>query len=128
MNYEEIVLLVSTTGIGAGVYTLLEVIKPWLKGIFNIPTVKKLITVNLKRLGIPSDNAYDAVIKMIVFALAYAIAWEMGNKGDLLVLLGRNAHSSYLGYALTAAVITSGDLAVNAFEQSRKSSAGAESQ
>ena len=114
-------ILISTTVIGADVYSCFQVMKPLFKCLFVIPKVKQLFTwIIVTRFGMSLEGTYNAAIKILVFMLAYAIAYEMGNRGDLLVLLGRNAHSSYLGFALTAGIIASGDLAIDAFEQSRK--------
>lgn len=118
--YSQIVALVATTGIGAGVYSFLEILKPWLKGFYSIPYVKMVAQAITARLGIDNGAAYDALMKLLVFVVAYIVAWQMGANGDLLVLIGRTAETSYIGYACTAFVIASGDLAVNAFEQSRK--------
>ncbi len=123
MTIESIIALVATTGIGAAIYGGLELAKPWLKLIAGLPWIKRGIdwfTVRFVIAETDMAKVYDALIKAIVFVLAWTMAWQMGAKGDLLVLLEYNLEPSYIGYAVTACVVAFGDLILDYIEQRNK--------
>lgn len=123
--YDQIMVLVATTGIGTVVYGFLEVTKPWLKALYNIPIIKSIWGKISTRFGINNKKAYDALIKLIAFCVAYFAAWQIGPNGDLFVLMGYTTETSYAGFAATAFAFVNGNLVINAFEQSRKAKSNA---
>lgn len=123
MTFQHIIELVVTTGIGAAIYGGLELAKPWLKIIGSLPWIKRGINWFAVRFVVAETDmakVYDALIKAIVFLVAWIMAWQMGAKGDLLVLLEYNVEPSYIGYSITACIVAFGDLILDYIEQRNK--------
>jgi len=97
-------------GIGAGVWTVVEFMKPFLKGLFAIPWLQTVWAWTAGKIGVNSDMAYLGTLQGIAFVLGFVAAYAQGPNGDLFVKMGWSVETTWVGYVATAAVIAFGNV------------------